>query len=222
MPVLSGPSKSIPRLPDVSNRSAYFESIRAGSGRSPVSPASFRARCGRGLGLNLSRLTVHVSHEDVTKSNDLLAAPDVLAEKLGCGLQRCAMPGRGVSKVYPALAQGVEDELRGFGLVQGVASKQIAEISILPLRDHKARRIFLIQEEPSGVRLRILQMIGEIRTAVFPRNFEQIPGVDRRIQIDQSCDALSSPLDLMRMELACRNCCSSRMVLGTSASYSFT
>lgn len=59
-------------------------------------PWSFRAR---GFRLNPPRLAVYVSHEYVTKINDLLATPDVFAEKLGCSLQSCPMPSRCVSHV---------------------------------------------------------------------------------------------------------------------------
>src|ERR1019366_5014297 len=76
-----------------------------------------------GLTLNLPSVTVCVSHEDVTKSNDLLPTPNVLTEKLGCGLQSCAMPCRGVSQIHLVLAQGVEGEPRGFRLTQGIGSE---------------------------------------------------------------------------------------------------
>ena len=60
----SAPSRSIPRLPDVSTRSAYFESMRAESGRVA---GPLLALAARAFGLHFPRLALHVSQENVTE-----------------------------------------------------------------------------------------------------------------------------------------------------------
>jgi hypothetical protein len=47
----------------------------------------------------------------VEHGDDLLATPDLIAEKFGGGLEGRTMPFRGVSQIKPALAQWGIDEL---------------------------------------------------------------------------------------------------------------
>lgn len=58
--------------------------------------------------------------------------------------------------------------------------------------------------------------------AVLPGNFQQIPRVDGRIEVDERTMPAVPPPDLIPFELVCRNCWSSSIVFGTAASYSAT
>ena len=123
----------------------------------------------------------------------IFSAPQICSRKnsvVASKLVRC--PVAAFRKYTRPSHRGSKDALRSLGFIQG-ARLQTARSSIdSSPRQPQSLRIFFIQPKPLLSRLRVLQVEGGFGAAVVPRNLEQIPCVDRGIQVHQGCDALSS------------------------------
>jgi hypothetical protein len=162
-------------------RAIQVPSVYQGTERNIIGWMSGRRIFSRlSLRLNPPGFTIQISHEMVKQHDDLLAAPNLIPEEICCGFDGRAMTGRGVAQVDARIAQRRIDQLRASGLVQA-RSRKVARISMAPLLDPESRRRALIQEQPSGTRTWVFQMIGHSRGAVPPFELEHVPHVGCRV-----------------------------------------
>ena len=137
-------------------------------------------------GFDLSCLAIPVRHQMVKKNDHVFATPDVIAQKLGRRFQRRAMPFRGVSAIHTSFAERLISKLG----VPGSNTEKIAVVSIAAFRDHNSGREFCVEEKMRLFGARILQMPCSFRLAVFPIDLDQIPGIDRRIEVHEGDNAI--------------------------------
>ena len=67
-------------------------------------------------------------------------------------------------------------------------------MSLVAFGDHKTAGILFVQQKFAACRIHILQVVGCLPSSVVRCDFQQVPGVDRRIQIYQGRDAFFAGL----------------------------
>src|SRR6202163_4110580 len=110
-PVVASTVSSIPRSPSRGPLSRGFAGCQRSSRVSGVYQGTEWNITGRASGArigsgNLSlrpdaaRLTIQIAHEMMKQHDDLLAAPDLIPEEIGCGFDGCPMTDRGIAQVH--------------------------------------------------------------------------------------------------------------------------
>src|SRR5580698_3160282 len=98
----------------------------------------------------------------VKNIDHLFAAPNLVTQKLGSSFEFGAGALGRIAQIETSLAQRVINQSRVSALFErigrGFGAKQIARISITPLRDHEPERSLVIEKHARVMRLRILQM----------------------------------------------------------------
>ena len=94
-------------VPGEGKNSATYLNNGASGARGPGSAAprdwAAAARVGSGnlsLRPDAARLTIQIAHEMVKQHDDLLAAPDLIPEEIGCGFDGCPMTDGGIAQVH--------------------------------------------------------------------------------------------------------------------------
>ena len=117
----SSPCRAVQSDSEIPGRQPAIGILRIDDARQADGPAHGSARRGSLIRASkLSRLAIPVRHQMVKQNDYLFATPDLIAEKLGCGFQRRAMPFGRVSQVEPSFAQRIIDKLRVSALFERV------------------------------------------------------------------------------------------------------